>query len=432
MQTIKRTSLYIFFGLLAYVPLHILLSTWIGSNFGILEEAKIAKDFVLVVGFLLACVSSSRSFFWSLLRKPVSVAILAYVGITVLLAAIMPTDPDAEVLGVVYNTRFLMIFLYAGLLGEYYQRFWLIKRSLQIVLGVAALVLVFGMTQYLVLSDSALGFFGYSRENGVLPTFSIDNKPGLERIMATLRDPNSYGSYLILIISSVIVLIGKTKNLELRKIYSGLLALGALNLLFTFSRSAWLGLVVALIALTATQFSKIPKRSLKLAAISSAMLVLIGSGLLFVLRDQYFVQNVVFHADESTVMEDPNQLRSRFWQESIDRTVKQPLGHGPGTAGLASIRNDEQVILNENYYLQIAHEVGVIGLGLFLAIIGLIFARLLKQKNDTLALVLVMSLVGLSFTNLLVHIWSNEAVAYTFWALAGLALLNKKPVKISR
>lgn len=417
---------------MAYVPLHILLSTWIGSNFGILEEAKIAKDFVLVVGFLLACVSSSRSFFWSLLRKPVSVAILAYVGITVLLAAIMPTDPDAEVLGVVYNTRFLMIFLYAGLLGEYYQRFWLIKRSLQIVLGVAALVLVFGMTQYLVLSDSALGFFGYSRENGVLPTFSIDNKPGLERIMATLRDPNSYGSYLILIISSVIVLIGKTKNLELRKIYSGLLALGALNLLFTFSRSAWLGLVVALIALTATQFSKIPKRSLKLAAISSAMLVLIGSGLLFVLRDQYFVQNVVFHADESTVMEDPNQLRSRFWQESIDRTVKQPLGHGPGTAGLASIRNDEQVILNENYYLQIAHEVGVIGLGLFLAIIGLIFARLLKQKNDTLALVLVMSLVGLSFTNLLVHIWSNEAVAYTFWALAGLALLNKKPVKISR
>src|SRR5690606_20156455 len=116
-----------------------------------------------------------------------------------------------------------------------------------------------------------------------------------------------------------------------------------------------------------------------------------------------------------------------------EAVVEQPLGYGPGTAGLASIRNDEQgTILNENYYLQIAHETGVVGLVLFLAIVVWVLVLLIKTYNrddNLIALALVSALAGLMFTNLLVHIWSNEAVAYIFWGLAGLYTIKPSTKK---
>ena len=90
---------------------------------------------------------------------------------------------------------------------------------------------------------------------------------------------------------------------------------------------------------------------------------------------------------------------------------------------LASIRNNTQgTILNENYYLQIGTEVGIFGLGLFLAILFVVARRLYWLRSNPLALALLASFVGLAVTNLLVHIWSNEAVAYTWWGLAALTI----------
>lgn len=101
-----------------------------------------------------------------------------------------------------------------------------------------------------------------------------------------------------------------------------------------------------------------------------------------------------------------------------------PAGYGPGTAGLTSIRNQEQgTVLNENYYLQIAYEVGVIGLLLFLTILVMVTVYLWRQSAQIpVALALLASFAGLALTNVLVHIWSNEAVAYSWWGLAGLVL----------
>lgn len=171
---------------------------------------------------------------------------------------------------------------------------------------------------------------------------------------------------------------------------------------------------------------KISKRQLRVLGVTAAGLLLVAASGLIVFRNSYVVQNVVFHADQSTTLEDPNELRLRFIKESIDGVLAVPLGSGPGTAGLASIRNNVQgVQLNENYYLQVATEVGIVGLLLFLAIIVLV-ARSLNgaRSNDLFAVALLASFAGLAFTNTLVHIWSNEAVAYTWWGLAGLMLVG--------
>lgn len=300
------------------------------------------------------------------------------------------------------------------------------------VLAVALPVMAFGFLQYTILPDDILGHFGYSRENGVLSSFHIDNKPDLERVTSTLREPNVYGAYLLIIISIVSALILKSRNRQVRNTAIGLLGLTVLNLYFTFSRSAWVGGAVSVLFFGYWSILRgLDKKIILRVLVVGSVIASLCLASLFVARNTYFVKNVIFHADESTVLEDPNELRLRFFRESIELTIANPIGYGPGTAGLVSIRNDEQgVVLNENYYLQIAHEVGVLGLVLFIAILALAFIRLISRlEKGWFYIALTMSLIGLSFTNLLVHIWPSEAVTYTWWGLAGLGYFYVIPQK---
>ena len=425
-QRISKTSLWIFVGLLIYMPLHIFLSTWFGTTFKLLDFAKVAKDIVMIIGFLLACiVAIDKKWIKSLATDKLAWLIGGYATLTLLMALLLATDTDAEILGVVYNLRFFVFFVYAILLTRLYRLNWLQKNALRATLGASLLVMVFGFVQYMWLPNNTLARFGYSRDNGVLPVFLIDEKPDLERIMSTLRDPNSLGSYLIIILPICLVYLVRTSNKDLKRIYAGLLALSIICLWFTFSRSAWLGTVVAVctVALLLNKQKIRPKLSPKISLLAVCALILLASGV-YMSRDSYFVKNVILHADESTVLEDPNELRIRFWRESIQSGIQRPLGYGPGTAGLASIRNEKQgVVLNENYYLQILHEVGIVGLVLLLAILCVVGYRLyLLTDKNILAIALLASFVGLALTNFLVHIWANEAVAYTWWGLAGLVV----------
>jgi hypothetical protein len=407
------------------MPLHIFLSTWVGTSFGILEFSKVLKDIVLVGGFALAIGFSIRApWFKSLLKDKLVWLITGYGVLTLLLALLKPTDQDAEILGIVYNLRFLIFFHYGLLLTYLFDAASVRHRALQIVMVVAVPVLILGVLQYTFLPDDALGHLGYERANGVLPAFFIDDKPDLERVMSSLRDPNSFGSYVIIILSLSLAYLLATKNRHIKKITTGLLGLGGLCLLFTFSRSALLGALLAVATIIGLTYrAKISKKMLAVGV----SLILLALLMLYPLRHTYFVQNVIFHSDQSTVLEDPNQLRVRFWQESLESAVNEPLGHGPGTAGLASIRNEVQgTVLNENYYFQILYEAGITGLILFGTIIIIVARRLyLRTGDDTVALALFASFLGLAFTNFLVHIWSNEAVAYSWWGLAGLVLFTQ-------
>ena len=434
-QLVNKATRYIYLGLLAYMPLHIFLSTWVGTSFGVLEFAKVFKDVVLLVGFCLALFASiQQSWFKQIVKERLVWIILAYCALNIVYAIVKKTDQDAEILGIVYGTRFFVFFLYGMLLAKLCDAKQLLKQATKIVLSVASIVLLFGVVQYLFLPNDALTHIGYQRSTGVLPAFFIDDKPDLERVMSTLRDPNSFGSYLIIIGLLAFATLGikqKKQYLNLPKISLGSVNVVAacfhilviLCLWFTFSRSAWLGFLAASGVYIVLGKNIIQRYFSKKLLIAGLFLLLTLLAFLYSSRNTYFVQNVVLHKDSSTVLEDPNQLRVRFWQESLDSIKQNPLGYGPGTAGLASIRNNVQgTVLTENYYLQILHELGVIGLALFLAICVLVAKKLFKKRSNTIALALLASFAGLAITNFLVHIWANEAVAYTWWGLAGVLI----------
>ena len=72
--------------------------------------------------------------------------------------------------------------------------------------------------------------------------------------------------------------------------------------------------------------------------------------------------------------------------------------------------------------MQIAQEVGIVGLALFVAISYLVAKALWDNRKDDLAKALLASAIGLTFVNLVSHAWADDTLAYIWWGVAGIAL----------
>lgn len=423
---------------IVYMPLHVFIAQSASLLTGGLSVWKAGKDvlIVLLVPLLLATAYRRNLFkgkyFWHFALGG------AYVLIHLLFVLFDSGDDTySAIVGSVYNSR-LLAFLLLGLvvgtakLGERYLK-WLLTLAVLIASAVA----LFGVLQYFLPPD-LLTHVGYSLERGVKPLFFIDDKPDFPRVMSTLKDPNSLGAYLI----APILLCGYSyfkrqvnEKLFIRPFKQGtLLCLTGIMLLalgLTFSRGAVIAMTLSTVTLLyivtgQRVLSFVKKRWIYILA--SLLLVLFFA---FLIRNTYVFQNVFFHADQATVLEDPNELRVSLFRNVVDDIGRTPLGHGPGTAGLVSINNPKGGVLTENYYVQIAYEVGWLGLTLFVAILSLIACQLYKiARKSPASAVLFASLIGYLFYSLLIHLWSNEAVALQWWLLAGVVLgLSKNDSK---
>lgn len=421
MDKLRKAPLWIAIGLLVYMPFHVFLSQSLSLLAGSLDIWKAGKDIVLFFGlgltvFLVLWTGAYKKNkdYMTFLALGVSYGIL-HVLIWLINRDI---STSGAVLGTVYNSRLVCyallgwgaILVYPGKIA--------INRVAKLIVLVSTVVCLLGILQYLLPKD-ILTHLGYSLERGVKPNFFIDDKPDLPRIMSTLRDPNSLGAYLILPIT--LLSLAWAKRPKARVLLSGLLLLHVWALFLTFSRSAWLGAVLSVgMALLWTyrektsQFVKKYWPFLAVGLVSLAVFV-------FALRDQYVVQNVVFHSDENTHQTDSNNLHAEYAKQGIDGIVADPAGHGPGTAGLVSIRTKNNVVLTEDYFIQIGYEVGIVGLGLLLWLMAFMLNQLWRLKT-TVATAQIAAFAGITLCSLLLLTWSNEAVAATWWIFAGLAV----------
>jgi hypothetical protein len=420
MNDIKRLPAKATYLLLAYMPFHIFLTQSLSLLTGGLSVWKAAKDVFLGLAVLLTIflvyVNKKQNKIFTLL----TVLAIAY-GLQHLLVWFMRPDiyrPTA-ILGTVYNTRvvlFAVLGMGAALLAPNYITQ---KRVIKLVVIAGTIVAALGVIQYFLPKD-ILTHFGYSVARGVKPAFFIDDKVNLPRVMSTLRDPNSLAVYLLVPICLTISLLFTNK--KNKQIYIGALCMQVLALFLTFSRGGWLGAIIAVSALLALHFRSWIHKHMKIITVSlvSGFLVLGVGG--YILRDQYIVQNLILHSDESTqASEDSNALHIRLAKEGAIASIKTPEGHGPGTAGIVSIQNPSGGTLTENYYVQISYEVGIVGLILFLSIWGYILYVLQKQKG-ILASSLMASAIAYLALSMLMHLWTNEAVAAQWWILAGITI----------
>jgi uncharacterized membrane protein len=109
-------------------------------------------------------------------------------------------------------------------------------------------------------------------------------------------------------------------------------------------------------------------------------------------------------------------------RSGLSDALHQPLGRGPGTAGPASVYNNHPARIPENYFVQLAEEIGWLGLIVFLLIYWLAAKGLYFAKTNPLALGLLAALVGITFINFLSQAWTDNTLSYLWWGLAGIVL----------
>ncbi len=420
--------------ILALMPFHAFLTVWgseLFGNYTLLRLWKEALVAVAAIGVVYLYIFDRKVRLHTFKRK-LTWLLLAYLLVQIVWAWVAWQGGDvslkAAAYGVLLNCRPILFFLLAWAIAVRTNR--LEQRWPKLLLWPAIIVVVIGLLQVFVLPPDFLRHFGYGPDT-INPTATINNNPDYLRYFSTLRGANPLGAYLLLPISALVVLLVRyPRSWNWTKI---LLLIGCLAMLFfSFSRSAWIGAFVTVLAVLIIASSRDFWHRYRAPAIGFLVAgLLVVSGTAFALRDSPAFQNFIFHTeDNSTIAVSSNDARADAIEDGFKDVLTSPLGHGPGTAGPASVYNTEQPgRISENYYLQIGQETGLIGLGLFAAIIAVIGYILWTRRQAPLAFALFAALLGISIINILSHAWTDDTLAYLWWGLAGISTATPLIVK---
>jgi len=411
--------------LLVLLPFHAFLSVWIGSSFDLYTAARLWKEVLLaavgIAALVLLCKDKKR--LAGLPGKPLFWVMGAYVALHIVLGLWALAAQRVNLTALLYaldvNLRLVAVFFVAWVIAGKVP--WLPRRWAGLLILPAAAVVLFGLLQAFVLPSDILQHVGYGPHT-IAAFQTVDQKPDYIRLQSTLRGANPLGAYLIVIITAAVgLLFNKRFSTKSKLALCLLLVLSSVVLGLTYSRSAYLGAVAA--AFTALWLLVQNGRSRFTLFLASTFALVMVALFFSLLQGNNTFQNIFFHTDETSLSgASSNEKRAGALEQGVHDVVHEPLGRGPGTAGPASQYNNHPNRIAENYYLQIGQEVGWLGLGLFIAMLALVAAALLRRRADTLAVVLLASLVGLSLVNMLSHAWADDTLAYVWWGLAGIAL----------
>lgn len=224
------------------------------------------------------------------------------------------------------------------------------------------------------------------------------------------------GFYLLLPFA---VAIERTVREGIRGKAGALLLLTSLALIFTQTRAAIIGaLVIALVAVRPAA-GKTTDRRLQYGFIITMLLFLalpvaVYSGL------AERSTSVASGDEESAVDHWDAQLNG------INGVIDHPIGLGIGTsAGIGQRFSTTGAFITENYYLQMGIELGVLGMFLFIALTLVLIKylnRASKRVPDVALGAMRLAVIGLAIGATLLHTWTDFAVAWSAWALAGAVL----------
>jgi O-antigen ligase len=295
-------------------------------------------------------------------------------------------------------------------------------RTLVAVLILAGAVAAFiGVVLYFLPADwsirllSALGRVGYPTGSGVL-RYVEDNPDLALRAISTSTDPNVLGGLLILITALTTAQLFSRQPLFSRPVLLAIVLVDLLCLYLTYSRGSMAGLAVGLGALALIRYRKLIPGMI----LAAALLLLLPQAQDYV---QHFVEGLQFQ-DLATLM------RLGEYKDALALIARHPW-IGVGFAGTPEI---SLYIGVSNVYLLIAEEMGLLGLGVFLLILGLFFRQVwlswpqVRGQEGLEAIVLGLStaLLGILAGGMLDHYFFNLDFPHSvsiFWIYLGLAMV---------
>ncbi|WP_084568734.1 O-antigen ligase [Chloroflexus sp. Y-396-1] len=290
-------------------------------------------------------------------------------------------------------------------------------RALIIVGGISALIglVLWALPDAIALQLLvALGRIGYPTSGRVL-RYIEDDPNGLERAIGLGVDPNSFGGMLALVAVLTLTQLAAPQPILPRRVLATLGGLQVLALLLTFSRAALFGLIIAAAFLATVRYRRLWRYMIMVSILGAVLLVGLGYADEFIQR----VLSGIQFRDQA------QQMRLGEYANAIAIIQRYPVfgigfGQAPDldlSAGVSSI------------YLAIAQRMGLVGLAVFICLIGFWFMsslQLLPELDDELASWLLGcqgALVAALAVGVADHYFFNiefSHMATLFWATIGL------------
>lgn len=192
------------------------------------------------------------------------------------------------------------------------------------------------------------------------------------------------------------------------------------GLLWTYSRSTWIALVVGLLVLAAAQRRAWPVIA---AAVAVAVFAGYSAGFRDVAPRAHFTpaETRIQHETgkgQSTTQTVANDASTRsHWRnlrDGLDRVARHPWGYGVGNSGSTAARFGAEVKAGESTYTELGVDTGVFGLALFVAF-QLALLRRLRFRSTWLAAALAAVLALAVQTDVLGVPW----LVFCVWLAAG-------------
>jgi len=409
----------VFGGIVLHAPLSVGLSTLFPSAEFLIKSWK--EILMLLAGLIMLAVLYQKKQ-WAILKQPLVLVILGYALLHILLVPLFWQGIPSTIAGLFIDLRYLLFFVLVYVALSLFPQ---LRRLFLTTFFVGAfIVAAFALLQVFVLPPDILKYIGYNSST-IVPYLTVDQNPDYVRINSTLRGPNPLGAYAIIVLSLLfaIWLRVKPNKAQRQTLALSVIVIGSFVASWaSYSRSALIGAFAALAIIVLATVGRKLSRKVWIAVI----VVIFGLvGGLAAARETSFVSNVILHDNAATGSEvSSNDGHAESLQDGVSRMIRQPLGGGIGSTGSASLLSDQPLII-ENQYLFIAHEVGWIGVALFIYISFLVLKGLWRRRADWLAIGVFASGIGLMLVGILLPVWVDDTVAIIWWGLAAIALAGK-------
>lgn len=280
-----------------------------------------------------------------------------------------------------------------------------VKNICDIFMAVGLIVALYGIFQYVTGAEIPSTWVDKAEESLRTRAFSF------------IGSPNVLGSFLILHISMAFGSFMAAQHWLKKRVYLGITGISMLCLIFTFSRGAWIVFFFAFLLLALWLDKRILIALVILALITPVAVPSVYNRVAYMLSPEYAAS-----AAEGG--------RIARWSQAVDYWEADPatglgLGRFGGGVAIANFPNSAYSV--DNFYLKLATETGLMGLGAFLL---LIFSALrlgrrsIEQVKDnylkTLGTGIFVGLVAVLGHNMVENMFEFPLMATYFWFLLGL------------
>ena len=294
-------------------------------------------------------------------------------------------------------------------------------RAMSAVALSATVVSLWGIVEYFIGSPS----------NSTLDVSLFGGIRG--RVTSSFTNPNMLAEFLIMAVPLTFALAASVKSKRVRFALAVSTVLDLACLVLTWSRGAWLGIIIAGVAALLISSKN---------WLTAGLIAVPGAAAAFVCVDSNVtarLASVVNFSDSSTA------YRINIWKCTLKMLGDKLLyGIGVGDSAFTEVfpyyaySGLINVVHAHNLYLQIAAETGIFSLIIFLAVVfmftyaGLSFVKTARaDKNKYVALGILCAVSALLIQGLTDHVFYNYKICLMFWLCIGLLFAHINAAKDS-